>query len=91
MEESVTRDMEGQVRALYAEHPELKGEALPEEVVTACAVEGRELKDAYEAYNAAREEKKKPAAYAPVRSVTRGGAVEAKPGDAFLKGFDAAW
>ena len=90
MEEVMTRDLEGEVRALYEVHPELKGEALPEEVVTACAVEGKALTEAYAAYAEAREDKK-PAAYAPVRSVTRGGAVEAKPGDAFLKGFDAAW
>lgn len=90
MEEVLTRDLEGEVRALYEERPELKGEALPEEVVTACAVEGKELKAAYDAYAEARQEKRPPA-YAPVRSVTRGGSVEAKPGDAFLKGFDAAW
>lgn len=92
MEETVmTRDMEGEVRALYEAHPELKGEELPEEVVTACAVEGKELTKAYEAYAEERESKKTPAAHAPVRSVTRGGSVDARPADAFLRGFDAAW
>ncbi len=91
MEEVMTRDMEGEVQALYEAHPELKGEALPEEVVTACAVEGKGLTEAYETYAEAREEKKKPAVHAPVRSVTRGGSVGAQPGDAFLRGFDAAW
>ena len=90
-EQTVQRDMEGEVRALYEAHPELKGEALPEEVVTACAVEGKALTEAYAAYAEAREEKKKPSVYAPVRSVTRGGSVSAQPADAFLRGFDTAW
>lgn len=94
MEEKIAeRDFEQEVKAFYDARPELKGEALPEDVVRACAVEGKKLSDAYDTYadEKAEQQNKKAAARAPVRSVTRGGSVDARPEDAFLRGFNEAW
>lgn len=92
-EKAMERDFEGEVRELYEARPELRGEELPEPVVRACAVEGKKLSEAYDAYadEKAQDQNKKAARQAPVRSVTRGGSVEAMPEDAFLRGFNAAW
>ena len=94
MEEKVVeRDFEQEVKELYDARPELEGEELPQEVLKACAVEGKKLSEAYDAYaeEAADKQNKKAARQAPVRSVTRGGSVDAKPEDSFLRGFNAAW
>lgn len=93
MEEKMTqRDFEQEVKSLYTEKPELRGEALPEAVVKAC-VDGKKLSEAYDAYadEQAQTQNAKAARQAPVRSVTRGGSVDAKPEDAFLRGFNEAW
>lgn len=93
MEEKITeRDFETQVQALYEARPELKGEALPREVLKAC-VEGKELSEAYEAYadEKAQSQNRHSAARAPVRSVTRGGSVDTAPEDPFLRGFHSEW
>ena len=92
-EKAVERDFEQEVKELYDARPELKGEALPEDVVRACAVEGKRLSEAYDTYaeEAAEKQNKKSAAQAPVRSVTRGGGVDARPEDTFLRGFNEVW
>lgn len=93
MEEKVVeRDFEQEVLELYREYPALRGEELPESVARAC-VKGQKLSDAYRDYSQEREkdQNEKAARQAPVKSVTRGGAVDAKPEDAFLRGFNTAW
>ena len=93
MEETVVqRDFEQEVKALYEANPSLRGEALPDPVIKACAG-GKKLSEAYDAYaqEQAQAQNEKAARQAPVRSVTRGGSVEAKPEDAFLRGFNEAW
>ena len=87
-EKAVERDFEQEVRSLYEAKPQLRGEALPEAVVKACA-EGKNLTEAYEEYAERQEKREVP--MSPVRSVTLGGSVENKPEDAFLRGFNTAW
>ena len=91
-EKAVERDFEQEVRDLYEAKPQLRGEELPHEVVKACA-EGKNLTQAYEDYanEQTRKQNARAAAQAPVRSVTLGGSVDAKPEDAFLRGFNGAW
>lgn len=89
-EKTMERDFEQEVRQLYEERPELRGEQLPEQVVKQC-VEGKPLREAYADYTARQDEPQKPAANAPVKSVTHGGSVDTKPEDAFLRGFQSAW
>ena len=91
-EKALERDFEQEVRELYEARPQLRGEQLPEEVVRNCA-EGKNLSEAYEEYadKQAEKQNENAAAKAPVRSVTGGGSVGAKPEDAFLRGFNAAW
>ena len=91
-EKTVERNFEQEVRELYEAKPQLRGEELPREVVRACA-EGKNLTEAYEAYaeEQAIRQNSKAAAQAPVSSVTHGGSVDAKPEDAFLRGFNGAW
>ena len=86
------RDFEQEVRSLYEARPELRSQPLPEDVIKGC-VEGKPLAQAYEDYteDSARKQNEKAARQAPVRSVTRGGSVDAKPEDAFLRGFNEAW
>ena len=92
-EKMVERDFEQEVREFYDARPELKGEALPEDVARACVMEGKNLFEAYDAYaeEKAEQQNKKAARRAPVRSVTRGGSVDAMPEDAFLRGFNSEW
>lgn len=86
------RDFEQEVRQLYEEHPDLRGEELPEDVVKA-VVEGKNLSEAYKDYTTQeekqREEQEK--RRAPVKGVTRGGSVDTQPEDIFLRGFSQAW
>lgn len=89
-EQKMERDFEQEVRELYEEHPDLRGGALPEAVITAC-VGGTNLKEAYAAYSEEKKEAEKPAPKAPVSGVTRGGSVSSKPEDAFLRGFNSTW
>lgn len=98
------RDYGAEVRALFEARPELRGGELPGEVLTAC-VSGKSLTDAYNDYAKARKQdadslrkenrvlrqNARAAAQAPVRGVTRGGSTNAKPEDAFLKGFNSDW
>ena len=98
------RDYAGEVQALYAARPELRGQDLPQEVAAAC-VGGKSLIEAYNEYAcrqrsdaaALRKENRilrqnaATAARAPVRGVTRGGPTDAQPEDAFLRGFNEAW
>jgi len=98
------RDYGREVRELYTQRPELRGEQLPEAVLQAC-VAGKPLKDAYDEFagrqrqeaDALRKEKRilreqaKTAARSPVRGVTRGGSVHAQPEDPFLRGFNTQW
>lgn len=86
------RDFEQEVRALYEEHPQLRGEDLPEDVIKA-AVEGKNLSEAYEAHEQAKQEKTKEEhmARSPVKGVTGGGSVDTKPEDVFLRGFSSVW
>lgn len=93
MEEKMAeRDFEQEVRTLYTECPELRGESLPEPVLKAC-VEGRNLSEAYQDYADEKAEKQnvRAARRAPVTGVTKGGGVSTQPEDAFLRGFDTAW
>lgn len=91
-EKEVQRDFEGEVRAFYEARPELRGEEIPQQVLKEC-IGGKTLSDAYDTYadEQTQAQNKKAAAQAPVRSVTRGGSVEATPEDAFLRGFNAEW
>lgn len=98
------RDYGSEVRALFAQRPELRGEELPEEVLQAC-IGGKPLKEAYEDYagrqrkeaeelrkeNRILRENAKTAARSPVRGVTRGGSVQNEPEDPFLRGFNSQW
>ena len=98
------RDFDAEVRALFTARPELRGGELPKEVLLACAG-GKNLTDAYNDYARAQKQdadslrkenrvlrqNAKAAAQAPVRGVTRGGGPDAKPEDAFLKGFNSGW
>lgn len=96
------RDFAREVRELYESRPELRGSDLPDAVVRAC-VDGQSLQEAYGDYTARQEadalrrenrilrQNAKAAAQAPVRGVSRGGSVEARPEDAFLKGFQSEW
>lgn len=96
------RDYGAEVRELFAARPELRGGELPEAVLQAC-IGGKSLTEAYNDYaktrrqdaDSLREENRilrqnaKAAAQAPVRGVTRGGSTDAKPEDAFLRGFNS--
>ena len=98
------RDYGSEVQALYEARPELRGEALPDEVLQAC-VKGQKLTDAYSQFAKARHaeskqlrrenrvlrENAKSAAKAPVRGVSHGGSVSNKPEDPFLRGFNESW
>lgn len=98
------RDYGSEVRELFTQRPELRGEQLPEEVLQAC-VEGKPLKAAYDEFarrqraeaaalrkeNRILRENAKTAARTPVRGVTRGGSVHAQPEDPFLRGFNSQW
>ena len=98
------RDYGSEVRELFTQRPELRGEELPQEVLQAC-VEGKHLKEAYDEYarrqrqetrelrkeNHVLRQNAKTAARTPVRGVTRGGSVSSKPEDAFLRGFNSTW
>ena len=89
---------------MYESRPELRGRELPEEVVQVC-IGGQTLQEAYSGYaarqrqeaDALRKENRilrqnaKAAAKAPIRGISRGGSVPARPEDAFLKGFQAEW
>lgn len=92
-EKNVERDFAQEVQELYDARPELKGEQLPEDVVKACAVDGKRLSDAYRDYadRKTAQQNETAARRAPVRSVTKGGSVEATPEDPFLRGFSQAW
>ena len=101
---SEERDFGAEVQALFLARPELRGGELPREVLMAC-VDGKPLTEAYSDYAKAqrqeaeslRQENRvlrqnaKAAAQAPVRGVTRGGGTNAKPEDAFLRGFNSGW
>lgn len=101
---SEERDFDAEVRELFAARPELRGGELPTEVLMACAG-GKNLTDAYNDYaksqrqdadslrkeNRVLRQNARAAAQAPVRGVTRGGGTNAKPEDAFLRGFNAGW
>ena len=103
-EAPAARDYDEEVQELFAARPELRGGELPAEVLMAC-VGGKRLTDAYSDYartlrqdadslrkeNRVLRQNAKAAAQAPVRGVTRGGGTNAKPEDAFLRGFNAAW
>jgi len=86
------RDYEQEVRQLYEQHPELRQQQLPEDVVKAC-VDGRNLAEAYGDYVNRETEKQnaRSARQAPVRGVTKGGSVSNQPEDAFLRGFNSGW
>ena len=86
------RDFEQEVRELYEDRPELRGEELPEDVIRA-VVKGKNLSEAYADYDHRKKEEKKAAdtAKAPVKGVTHGGSVSTQPEDAFLRGFSSAW
>lgn len=98
------RDYGAEVRELFTARPELRGGELPKEVLLACAG-GKHLTDAYNDYaksqrqdaeglrkeNRILRQNAKAAAQAPIRGVTRGGGPNAKPEDAFLKGFNSGW
>ena len=98
------RDFAWEVQELYESRPELRGSELPEEVVQAC-IGGQTLQAAYSSYAARQRQEaealrkenrilrqnEKAAAKAPIRGISRGGSVPAKPEDAFLKGFQAEW
>lgn len=98
------RDYAGEVQALYAARPELRGRDLPQEVARAC-VGGKSLIEAYNEYacrqradaaelrkeNRILRQNAATAARAPVRGVTRGGPTDSQPEDAFLRGFNEAW
>ena len=101
-----TRDFKAEVTDLLNLHSELKGQRLPEEVVRECVANNRPLVKVYEEYigrkkeaeaTALRAENKtlkqnaEAARRAPVRGVTKGGAVDAEPDDPFLKGFNSAY
>ena len=102
--ETAGRDFDTEVRDLFAARPELRGSELPAQVLVACAG-GKNLTDAYNEYaksqkqdaedlrkeNRILRQNAKAAAQAPVRGVTRGGGPDAKPEDAFLKGFNSGW
>ena len=91
-EKTVERDYEQQVQELFTQHPELRSQELPEDVLKAC-VGGKRLTDAYADYadDRAKEQNEKAARQAPVRGVTKGGSVDTSPEDAFLRGFNGAW
>ena len=103
-EAPAARDYDAEVQELFAARPELRGGELPAEVLTAC-VGGQRLTDAYNDYakacqqdtdnlrkeNRVLRQNAKAAAQAPIRGVTRGGSTNAKPEDAFLRGFNASW
>ena len=98
------RDYAGEVQALYAARPELRGQDLPQEVARAC-VGGKSLTEAYNEYacrqrsdaaelrkeNRILRQNAATAARAPVRGVTRGGATDSQAEDAFLRGFNEGW
>ena len=91
------RAFDQEIRTLLEARPELRGEALPEEVVQAC-VRGKSVTEAYNAYARARHREERTrqqneaaAARAPVRGVTRGGSTNPKPEDPFLRGFRQEW
>lgn len=98
------RDYGSEVRDLFAQRPELRGEQLPQEVLEAC-VAGKPLKEAYDDFarrqreeaaalrkeNRILREQAKTASRTPVRGVTRGGSVHAQPEDPFLRGFNSSW
>ena len=98
------RDYGSEVRELFSQRPELRGEELPEEVLRAC-VGGKPLKEAYEDYAGRRQketeelrkenrilrENARTAARSPIRGVTRGGSVQSAPEDPFLRGFNSQW
>lgn len=98
------RDFKAEAVDLLQIHPELRGTRLPDEVVTACVVNGRPLVAAYEEYRrrqseaenrAIKAENKRlkqnadAASRAPVRGVSKGGATNVEPDDPFLIGFNA--
>lgn len=87
------RDFGAEVEDLLREFPEAaEAGRLPDEVVQACARDGKSALEAYRdwaltARAAAFHERS--AHRAPVRGVSGGGAVENQGKDAFLSGFDS--
>lgn len=87
------RDFGAEVEDLLREFPEAaKAGRLPDEVVQACARDGRSALDAYRDWaltTRAAAFRERSAQRAPVRGVSGGGAVENQGKDAFLSGFDS--
>ena len=98
-----TRDFAAEARGLIEARPELAGKQLPQEVVRACAAEGKNLLVAYAEYEAAQQKAEADrlrrendvlrqnaasAAKAPVHGTRGGGATDTKAKDDFLRGFD---
>ena len=93
------RDYAGEVRDLLAARPELRGQKLPQEVLHA-SVRGKTVTEAYNDYAGRRQKETSglhrqsraaKQAAAPIRGVTRGGCVQGKPEDTFLRGFNTEW
>ncbi len=87
------RDFGAEVEDLLREFPEAaRAGRLPDEVVQACARDGKSALEAYRDYaltTRAAAFRERSAQRAPVRGVSGGGAVENQGKDAFLSGFDS--
>lgn len=98
------RDFKQEVADMLRVYPDMKGQKLPEEVVTACVKDGIPLTQAYASYKSKQDEAEKKAlrkerdtlkqnadaaARAPVRGVSKGGKTDTKPSDPFLAGFNS--
>lgn len=98
------RNYQSEVLELLRERPDLQGKKLPDEVIRACALEGKRLPVAYAEYetrqekaeaerlrqeNAVLKQNAKNAARAPVKGAVGGGSTQTQPEDDFIKGFNS--
>lgn len=98
------RDFQAEATALLSARPDLRGKTLPQEVVSDCVLNGKNLLLAYAEYEAKQEkaaavklrkendilrQNAASAAKAPVRGISGGGATDTKAKDPFEEGFDS--